>query len=685
MSDWGSVLVILSIIEGCWSTATLFEIPSEAGNAVFLGYSAERLAIAAICILGIIFLIGFFLLRKRGRYSVIIRQITFGGSALIFTLCALIFLLNYSDIGQYDTLISSLVSRYGGIFVWGILFGIEIGATVIIDSKREDGGLNRLLNPLYTAVLFGMAVVLFSLAFEYYDRVDWTRHMGHARAIFLTPAAVGILWALSVELIKGKEAKSKANTVWLFLMIVSLAFAVYRLTGYRIRLRNEVSDRIDSVFQYRYFKMMILIPAGIALIWAILSGKIKDRTHAEKLDTIFLCLLIGSLTYSIYRTINCFMGQVGTPLYSYWDLLADAFNHGHLDLTAPPTTHDLTLYNGKWYVPNPPLPAILLMPVVALLGVEGVNMTIVSALLGALNAVIVYLVLRYAAESGMTTCKRSANLWLTAVFALSTNHIWLATTGQMWFISQLVTILFIGLGTIAVIRGKPAWVSGLMIGMAVMARPNIFPIAIFLMGIYLWKAKPYPEVEWGKVVRWAIGFGIPVLICVFMELLYNYLRFEDWFDFGYVTINGAESIVEAVQKYGMFHPHFLRENFEVMFLRMPRIDTTGERFFFQPGYAGYSIFAMTPAFIYLIRGIKKNWWVIGAWVSVILTVGLLLLYHNTGAEQVGYRYIQDAIIPLLLLLGVGVGEKPGILFKMLTILGVAINLLSTYWWYIGRA
>jgi len=39
----------------------------------------------------------------------------------------------------------------------------------------------------------------------------------------------------------------------------------------------------------------------------------------------------------------------------------------------------------------------------------------------------------------------------------------------------------------------------------------------------------------------------------------------------------------------------------------------------------------------------------------------------------------------MLLLGVGVGKKPGILFKALTILGVAINLLSTYWWYIGRA
>ena len=427
--------------------------------------------------------------------------------------------------------------------------------------------------------------------------------------------------------------------------------------------------------------ILLMIPVWL---WTIFKRSKFFSKHKNQINTFWTCFFIGVLTFSIYRTIGFWVKRINSPSKAYWDLLADAFNHGHLNLIAPPTTHDLTLYQGKWYVPNPPLPAILLMPVVALLGVEGVNMTIVSALLGALNAVIVYLVLQCASGSGMTACKRSTNLWLTAVFALSSNHIWLATTGQMWFISQLVTILFIGLGTIAVIQGKPAWVSGLMIGMAVLARPNIFPIAIFLMGIYLWKAKPFPEVEWGKAVRWAIGFGIPVLICGFLELLYNYLRFEDWFDFGYVTINGASWIMEAVQKYGMFHPHFLRENFEVMFLRMPRIDTTGERFFFQPGYAGYSIFAMTPAFIYLVRGIKKNWWVIGAWVSVILTVGLLLLYHNTGAEQVGYRYIQDAIIPLVLLLGVGVGEKPGILFKGLTILGVVINLLSTYWWYIGR-
>jgi len=608
-------ILILSFLEGVAVFVHLISIPSESESAFLLGFSKSRLLLIVSCVFLSIFyaflLIRFlrkgFLLPDR-RKNIWLYRILISIFWVIFWGVFFFLLLSVLPVQKSDSTVSSIAFRIWDVLLWGALLSVQM----IFLIQFQTDYWHEIFNNYMKAFFFALFLIVFYLFISYYDRIDWIR-------------------------------------------------------------------------KFKYSEITILTPAGIALIWAILSGKIKDRTHAEKLDTIFLCLLIGSVTYTIYRVTGYFMNRVDTPSKAYWHLLADAFNHGHLDLTAPPTTHDLTLYNGKWYVPNPPLPAILLMPVVALLGVEGVNMTIVSALLGALNAVIVYLVLRYAAESGMTACKRSANLWLTAVFALSTNHIWLATTGQMWFISQLVTILFIGLGTIAVIRGKPAWVSGLMIGMAVMARPNIFPIAIFLMGIYLWKAKPYPEVEWGKVVRWAIGFGIPVLICVFMELLYNYLRFEDWFDFGYVTINGAESIVEAVQKYGMFHPHFLRENFEVMFLRMPRIDTTGERFFFQPGYAGYSIFAMTPAFIYLIRGIKKNWWVIGAWVSVILTVGLLLLYHNTGAEQVGYRYIQDAIIPLLLLLGVGVGEKPGILFKMLTILGVVINLLSTYWWYIGRA
>ena len=50
---------------------------------------------------------------------------------------------------------------------------------------------------------------------------------------------------------------------------------------------------------------------------------------------------------------------------------------------------------------------------------------------------------------------------------------------------------------------------------------------------------------------------------------YNSIRFHDFMDFGYVTINGADAIVSAVQTYGMFNLHFVPGNLELMLLRCP--------------------------------------------------------------------------------------------------------------------
>ncbi len=170
-----------------------------------------------------------------------------------------------------------------------------------------------------------------------------------------------------------------------------------------------------------------------------------------------------------------------------------------------------------------------------------------------------------------------------------------------------------------------------------------------------------------------VQFAFLALACVFGLLWYNWIRFEDWLDFGYVTIHGAPGIVEAVQKYGMFHPYFIRANLNIMLFKLPKFDFSGQGFFFQPGFAGYSIFAMTPALVYAFRRQRRNWWIVSAWLSILLTLALLLLYHNTGAEQVGYRYLMDAIIPIMLLIANGVGEKPGRIFKVLTLIGFLIN------------
>ena len=459
-------------------------------------------------------------------------------------------------------------------------------------------------------------------------------------------------------------------------------FALFMLVYYGFA---SYYDQIDWSRRMNGLAAMVMIPSVISLIWAGIYRSYERKKWAGILNAGVLCLLIGTLVFFLYRSTGLWMGRWNTPSKAYWDLLAEAFLNGKLYLSNPPTTHDLTMFNGRWFVPNPPLPAILLMPFVKWYGTEGVNMTVVSAVIGALNSVLVFLVLKRAADHQMTKCGLSANLWITAVFALGTNHIWLATIGQMWFVSQLVTILFVSLACLSAIEGWSGWFSGLFLGLGILARPNVFPIAIFLAGIYLWQQADFPQIPWKRLIIWGFSAAVPVVVSVGILLYYNYIRFEDWFDFGYVTINGADWILEAVQKYGMFNFHFFWNNLDVMIFRRPRLDFSGERFFFQPGISGFSIFIMTPPFIYLSRRMKKDWWMIGAWLSVFLTVGLLLCYHNTGAEQVGYRYIMDTILPILLIIGVGVGKKPSLLFRILAVFGVIINSLSIYWWYIGRA
>lgn len=461
---------------------------------------------------------------------------------------------------------------------------------------------------------------------------------------------------------------------------LAIYFALFMAVNYGFM---AYYDAISWHIKMRGLLLILLMPVVSGFLWAVLPKKFNKEQ--KRLSFWLSCLFIGTVTFAFYRSLGFLMGRFDTPAKAYWDVLADAFNHGRLYLINPPITHDLTFYNGHWFVPNPPFPAVLLMPIVAVTGVNSVNMTVVSAILGALNAVFVYALLEAASSKEMIMTSRKANLWITAAFAVGTNHVWLATIGQMWFVSHLITVMMIAIAALIAVRSGPVWLQGLCFGFALLTRPNVFPMALFIFGIFLWQQQEFPKIPWKKALQWVIAFGVPAAACAFLLILYNKLRFDDWLDFGYVTINGADWIMDSVRTYGMFHPHFFGHNFEVMFLKIPRIVTDGSDFFFQPGYEGFSMIFMSPFLLRSLCRFRRNWWQIGAWAGVLLTLFLLLFYHNTGSEQVGYRYLMDAIVPLMLLVANGFKRETVPLFRLAVIFAAVVNLLSVYWWYIGRA
>src|SRR5204863_6290575 len=110
---------------------------------------------------------------------------------------------------------------------------------------------------------------------------------------------------------------------------------------------------------------------------------------------------------------------------------ADAFLHGQLAIRGrPPNLNDWVFQDGRWYVSFPPFPAVLMMPFVALWGLDFNDVAFTIAF-GALNVALFYRLLRRVQERPE---------WEHAAFPLIYGFRTLAwccaLRGQAWFTAE---------------------------------------------------------------------------------------------------------------------------------------------------------------------------------------------------------------------------------------------------------
>jgi hypothetical protein len=408
--------------------------------------------------------------------------------------------------------------------------------------------------------------------------------------------------------------------------------------------------------------------------------KMSELTPEKKKKAIqftLLCTLIFAITYLIYFQYGRLLGRTFTTL-TYWDVLAKSLLHGKLYLIDTATTFDLSSYMGHWYVPKPPLPALLMLPVVFLTG--GVDPILFSIFFSAINCVLIFVLLDQASHLGWIKISRGGIIWLVLLFAFGTPHWWVGMDGRVWFVSQIVAVTFIALAVLCALKSWSPWLAGACLGAAIISRPTVVMIWPFLFAIVLQLTKDKGEKYAVRpLAGWAIKSLVPIGLAVAGLLVYNYLCFHNFLDFGYATLNSSPRVVQDVQTYGMFNGHFIPLNLYVMFLTPPTV--VSEIPYLLPSVEGMSMLLTTPAFVYLFHRYEKQWWVVGAWTSVILSVGILAFYSNTGAYQFGYRYILDFIVPLILLLATTIQEKTSRLFIILVMISILINQYGA-WWFI---
>jgi hypothetical protein len=411
----------------------------------------------------------------------------------------------------------------------------------------------------------------------------------------------------------------------------------------------------------------------------IATFSLGDRTNGKQLLHLAakpVLVFVGA--FLVYGVSALLLDRLHTPRGAYFDDLAQAFLEGRLYLINPPLLHDLTFYNGHWYVPFPPLVALLLLPWVGISGVQNVNTILFSIMLGAANVTLVFLMLQALSARGWTRLKISDNAWLTVLFGIGTIHWYMTPQGSVWFISQIATVTFIALAAYIAIAFNAPVGSGFALGAAMLARPHVilfYPFLLAVAGQHSLDA--FGHLSWRELVKWLLLSLIPVAGAAITLLVYNWMRFGSWLDFGYMNSNVAAPLLTQLRTYGQFSLHFVRHNMATMMIGLPLWDTARGRI--SPDVEGMSIFITTPALVYLLRALKFTLLTVGAWVSIGLILIPLLTYYNTGTTQFGYRFSLDFMVPIMVLLAVAAGTRVSWLMRMLIIAGILVNAWGVAW------
>ena len=406
-----------------------------------------------------------------------------------------------------------------------------------------------------------------------------------------------------------------------------------------------------------------------------------------------LVFLLGFGIYAICAGKTLFL-QSSAPHYVYQ---AYSFLHGRIDLLQlPPSIHDLISFEGKWYVPGAPAPAIIMMLPVAILGLKTSDIFF-NVLLAAINVVLIYDLLGLLASDPRLSHPISESLrrWLTLFFALGTTHWYLGALGSVLFNAQLLAVACMILFVRDTLTGASSWRPGFWLGIAFMARPTtIFAITFYFFLVML------QNKNWKSLILRVLPTLCVLGVFVAVTFAHNFLRFHSPGNFGYEYAQGRPVLIEAYRQFGGFNPVFIPCNLYVATIAIPfgveifpgvlnnlcaHLISTQKPGAFPIELLGSSMFLTMPPLFYLFRARWRDPLVRAALLACLSIFVPLLLYHNTGASQFGYRYSLDMIVFLLILVASGIGEITA-RSRLIIIASIFINLtgfLLMFYYYYG--
>jgi hypothetical protein len=369
--------------------------------------------------------------------------------------------------------------------------------------------------------------------------------------------------------------------------------------------------------------------------------------------------------------ITLVAGHFRSSPYNNYVLLADALLHGHTWIAWPGSYIDALAYRGQHYVIEGPVPALLLLPYVAIAGTAA-NQTLLSAIL---CGVAIGAAWELGERLGLA---RTANLWLTAFLLAGTDLLWCAMLGDVWFIAHVSAAAFTLLALVELCGKRRAWLVALWAVAAAGSRFSLV-LAIPVYAALLLASDAQPE-DWRinpRRLRAALlGFGGVLLGAGAIYIAYNLARWGTIADIGYTSWYHQDSAGSPTGS--PFRLQYLGYELWSFFVQRPDVAATFP--WIRPSYSGIALTWTSPALIYALWASKPRAFVIAMWGAAILVALPSFLYYVNGYAQYGMRHALDFIPFLYVLMVLGARAHLPVWVKALIVYSCIASTYGVWYW-----